>query len=110
MTESKNDLFYANLPPTPDFDIVASGSGFAPLPDDWTVMVADVTDSTGAIERGEYKSVNMVGAASIVSVLNVCDGTPVPFMFGGDGGVVVVPPSLRKAASTRLAALRDRES
>lgn len=108
MNQSKSDQFYANLPPAPDFDIVASGSGFAPLPDDWTVMVADVTDSTGAIERGEYKSVNMVGAASIISVLNACDGTPVPFMFGGDGGVVVVPPSLKKSASTRLAALRDR--
>jgi hypothetical protein len=108
MSATTSDLFYSSLPPTPDFDIVASGSGFAPVPDDWTVMVSDVTDSTGAIERGEYKSVNMVGAASIISVLNACDGMPVPFMFGGDGGVVVVPPSLTKAASSRLATLRDR--
>ncbi len=78
-----------------------------PLPDDWTVLISDVVNSTGAIERGEYKSVNMVGAASIVAVLNGCAGIDVPFMFGGDGGVVAVPPGALKAARTRLGALED---
>lgn len=71
-------------------------------------MISDVEDSTGAIDRGDYKSVNMVGAASIVAVLNACEGLEVPFMFGGDGGVVVVPPDQLKSAKTRLGALQDR--
>jgi hypothetical protein len=101
------DKFYGSLNPSEDFDTISDGVGFMPLPDDWTVLISDVVDSTGAIERGEYKSVNMVGAASIVAVLNGCAGIDVPFMFGGDGGVVAVPPGALKAARTRLAALQD---
>lgn len=108
MAPTGNTRFYEELPATANFDTVAGGSGFAPLPDDWTVLLSDVVGSTAAIERGEYKAVNMVGAASIVAVLNACDGLSVPFMFGGDGGLVCVPPALLNATITRLAALRDK--
>ncbi len=104
---SDTDKFYGKLAPSEDFDTISDGLDFMPLPDDWTVLISDVVNSTGAIERGEYKSVNMVGAASIVAVLNGCDGVDVPFMFGGDGGVVAVPPGAVKAARTRLGALQD---
>jgi hypothetical protein len=104
---SDTDKFYGNLKPSEDFDTISDGLGFMPLPDDWTILISDVVNSTGAIERGEYKSVNMVGAASIVAVLNGCAGVDVPFMFGGDGGVVAVPPGAMKAARTRLGALQD---
>jgi hypothetical protein len=110
MESSASTSFYARLPATADFDIIAGGSGYAPVPDDWTILVSDVVDSTGAIERGEYKAVNMVGAASIVAVLNACDGIDLPFMFGGDGGVILVPPDVRRAAISRLATLRDRSA
>ena len=99
--------FYGDLSASQDFDSMSDGLGFTPLPDDWTVLISDVVESTGAIERGDYKSVNMVGAASIVAVLNGCAGVDVPFMFGGDGGVVAVPPGALKAARTRLGALQD---
>ena len=99
--------FYRNLNASEDFDSISDGRDFTPLPDDWTVLVSDVVNSTGAIERGEYKSVNMVGASSIVAVLNGCTGVEVPFIFGGDGGVVAVPPGVLKAARTRLGALQD---
>lgn len=101
------DKFYGDLGASEDFDTMSDGLGFTPLPDDWTVLISDVVNSTGAIERGDYKSVNMVGAASIVAVLNGCSGVDVPFMFGGDGGVVAVPPGALKAACTRLGALQD---
>ncbi len=100
------DKFYRDLNASDDFDAMSDGLGFMPLPDDWTVLISDVVNSTGAIERGDYKSVNMVGAASIVAVLNGCTGVDVPFMFGGDGGVVAVPPCALKAACTRLGALQ----
>lgn len=108
MADANTTRFYEALPATANFDTVAGGSGFAPLPVDWTVLLSDVAGSTAAIERGDYKAVNMVGAASIMAVLNACDGLAVPFMFGGDGGLVCVPPSLLKAATVRLAALRDK--
>ena len=108
MLPRNSDDFYASLPSTADFGLVASTSGFVAVPDDWTILVSDVVDSTGAIARGDYKSVNMVGAASIMAVLNGGSSRQVPFMFGGDGGVVVVPPAELKSASSRLATLRDR--
>ncbi|MEM7634100.1 MAG: DUF3095 family protein [Pseudomonadota bacterium] len=104
---SDTDKFYGNLGASADFDTISDGLGFTALPDDWTVLISDVVNSTGAIERGEYKSVNMVGAASIVAILNGCAGIDVPFMFGGDGGVVAVPPGAVRAARTRLGALQD---
>ena len=99
--------FYRNLEASEDFDSISDGRDFAPLPDDWTVLISDVVKSTGAIKRGEYKSVNMVGASSIVAVLNGCAGVDLPFIFGGDGGVVAVPPGVLKAARTRLGALQN---
>ena len=48
----------------------------------------------------------MVGAASITAVLNVCGDFEVPFVFGGDGGTLIVPGSLRDAASNALTGLR----
>ncbi len=104
MSDTKE--FFRNLDASGDFDSISDGRDFAPLPDDWTVLISDVVNSTGAIERGEYKSVNMVGASSIVAVLNGCTGVEVPFIFGGDGGVVAVPPDVLRAARTRLGALQ----
>ncbi len=99
--------FYRNLETSEDFDSISDGRDFAALPDDWTVLISDVVNSTGAIERGEYKAVNMVGASSIIAVLNGCAGVDLPFIFGGDGGVVAVPPGVLKAARTRLGALQN---
>ncbi len=105
MTETSE--FYRNLDSSGDFDSISDGRDYAPLPDNWTILISDVVNSTGAIERGEYKSVNMVGASSIIAVLNGCAGFEVPFIFGGDGGVIAVPPGALKAARTRLASLQD---
>lgn len=104
---SDTNEFYRKLDASEDFDSISDGRNFAPLPNDWTVLISDVVNSTGAIEHGEYKSVNMVGASSIVAVLNGCTGVDVPFIFGGDGGVVAVPPGVLKVARTRLGALQD---
>ena len=35
---------------------------YSPLPDDWTVGVADIVESTKAIANQRYKAVNMAGA------------------------------------------------
>lgn len=88
-----SDQFYANLPSTPDFAAVADLSGYAPVPAEWTVLLTDVIGSTKAIQAGRYKDVNMVGAACITAALNALPGYSLPFVFGGDGATILVPPS-----------------
>lgn len=90
--------FYSDLPAFVDFREVADLDHYQELPDDWTLIVSDVVGSTKAIERGEYKKVNMVGAAFLTAVINVSKGVSLPFVFGGDGGLVAVPPSLLNRA------------
>ena len=106
VTSGNSGQFYTELAPFHDFAGFAELNAYEPVPDDWIVMIADVRGSTRAIEEGRYKDVNMVGAASITAVLNICGGIEVPFVFGGDGGSVVVPGSLRSAACDALASLQ----
>ena len=99
--------FYADLPGFADFDGVIDFEDYVPVPDDWTVLISDVVGSTKAIAAGRYKDVNMLGAASITAVLNACGHAELPFAFGGDGGVVLVPPALAAEAGLALARLSD---
>lgn len=99
------ETFYADLPATPDFAAVADLSAYAPVPADWTVLLTDVVDSTKAIAAGRYKDVNLVGAACITAVLNALSDVSIPFVFGGDGAAVVVPPIGVEAAGGALTAL-----
>ena len=104
--DGTSDLFYDELAPFHDFARFTEFDAYRPVPDDWVVMIADVQGSTQAIDQGRYKDVNMVGAATITAVLNICHGIEVPYVFGGDGGTVVVPGSLRQAAGDALAGLQ----
>jgi hypothetical protein len=77
-------------------------SNYTPAPGDWLIAVGDVVGSTSAIAAGRYKDVNLAGAATIVGLLNACPGHDLPFAFGGDGGVVLVPAPLEHAARAAL--------
>ena len=85
--------FYADLPSTPDFSEVADLAAYARVPSDWTVLLTDVIGSTKAIRSGRYKDVNMVGAACITAALNALPGMNLPYVFGGDGATILVPPN-----------------
>ncbi len=100
------DRFYNELAPFTRFGDVVDFGAYVAVPQDWVVMIADVEGSTEAIKDGRYKQVNMVGAASITAVLNVCGDIEVPFVFGGDGGTLAVPGSLGEAASEALLKLQ----
>ena len=106
VTSGNSDRFYNELASFYDFGEFVELNAYVPVPDDWIVMIADVQGSTRAIEEGRYKDVNMVGAASITAVLNICGDIEVPFVFGGDGGTLAVPGSLRKAACDALIGLQ----
>jgi hypothetical protein len=98
------DADLATLPVFGRFEDVADAARYRPLPDGWALALGDVVGSTAAIASGSYKQVNMAGAAVISSVLNAAGGTRLPFVFGGDGACVAVPPAAAAAAEAALAA------
>ena len=77
---------------------------YSPLPDDWTIGVADIVESTKAIAAQRYKAVNMAGAAVIAAVTNALEGREFPFVFGGDGASFAVSPADLERAREALAA------
>ena len=95
--------FYSELPSCQDFKSDNIRNEFIPVPEDWVVLTADIVRSRDAINAGRYKHVNMVGAAVIAAVLNKVDRNRVPFVFGGDGAVVVVAEADRKLAEEAIA-------
>ncbi|MCE9522289.1 MAG: DUF3095 domain-containing protein [Alphaproteobacteria bacterium] len=82
-------------------DALVAGN-YVRVPDDWFIAVGDVVQSTPAIAAGRYKDVNLAGAATIVGILNACNGQDLPFAFGGDGGIVLIPSAFEGAARTAL--------
>jgi hypothetical protein len=75
---------------------------YRPAPADWLLAVTDVESSTRAVEEGRYQVVNLAGAAGIAAVRNACRGQTIPFLFGGDGAVLLIPPACEQAARAAL--------
>ncbi|MDB5590064.1 DUF3095 domain-containing protein [Enterovirga sp.] len=98
------DTFLAEVPTFASFAQIADTSLYRPVPQDWTIGLADVVQSTTAIEAGRYKAVNMAGAAVISAVSNALGHGRFPFVFGGDGASFAVPPGWAEAAERALAA------
>src|SRR5712672_4623926 len=86
------DVFYGRIPVFRGFGSLMDPALYSPLPDDWTVGVADIVESTRAIAAQRYKAVNMAGASVIAAVTNALDGREFPFVFGGDGASFAVAP------------------
>jgi hypothetical protein len=100
MTASAN--FYANLPVLGSFDAVTEPGNFSPLPADWHVATCDVRNSTLAVQAGNYKHVNTVGASAVTAMLNAAGTLEIPFIFEGDGSAFCVPPQLLEDAKAAL--------
>lgn len=83
--------FYGALPSFADFRDFTNDNHFTRAPDDWFVVITDVKGSVKAIEAGRYKDVNTIGAASIAVVSNLLK-EDFPYVFGGDGATLLVPP------------------
>ena len=94
--------FYAGLPVRTDFSAVTDPRSFAPLPGDWHVATCDVRNSTLAVEAGNYKHVNTVGASAVTAMLNAAGALEIPFVFEGDGSAFCVPPQLLEDAKAAL--------
>jgi hypothetical protein len=89
---SGSDKFYGTVPVFRGFTRLMEPSLYSPLPDDWSIGVADIIESTKAIAQERYKAVNMAGASVIAAVTNALEGREFPFVFGGDGASFAVAP------------------
>lgn len=98
--------FYTNLPPLSRFIDLANPTLYTNVPEDWYVLITDVVGSTQAIDQGKYKEVNLVGASSIIAVLNALEMAAIPFVFGGDGASLLVPPWALHNAREALLSLK----
>src|SRR2546423_6132100 len=103
-TPDGTDIFYGAIPVFRGSGSLMDPAMYSPLPDGWTVGVADIVESTKAIANQRYKAVNMAGAAVIAAVTNALDGREFPFVFGGDGASFAVSPSDLARARDALAA------
>src|SRR5262245_57598325 len=91
-TAGGTDIFYGRIPVFRGFSRLMDPKLYVPLPDDWTIGVADIVESTKAIAARRYKAVNMAGAAVIAAITNALEGREFPFVFGGDGASFAVAP------------------
>jgi hypothetical protein len=103
-TPDGSDTFYSGIPVFRGFGSLMDPALYSPLPDDWTIGVADIVESTRAIAEARYKAVNMAGASVIAAVTNTLDGREFPFVFGGDGASFAVSPGDLDRAREALAA------
>src|SRR5215475_4831197 len=87
----QSERFYAGLACFDTFSELTHFDRYLPLPDDWVIGIADVVQSTRAIEAGRYKAVNTVGAAVLVAITNALPELCFPYVFGGDGATVAIP-------------------
>jgi hypothetical protein len=74
------------------------------LPEDWVIGISDVVASTVAIWAGQYKIVNIAGAALIAAVSNALGRRDFPFAFGDDGASLALPLEDAETARAVLAA------
>lgn len=102
-----SEKFYSNLPIFRDFVGVADTKNYHDVPEDWLVVVSDIKGSTKAIENGRYKDVNILGASSIIAVLNCVQDADIPFVFGGDGASFVIPETCRQSVEKALNSTRN---
>lgn len=101
-----NENFYLNLKEIDSLFSIANNEFYQKAPKDWFVVVTDVISSTKAIEEGKYKEVNMSGALTIISILNINKDLDLPFVFGGDGSFLLIPKSIYKESIQALQAIK----
>ncbi len=102
------ESFYASLPVLDNFLEITDAEKFHSIPIDWYIIITDIVGSTNAIESGRYKDVNLLGACSIIAVLNIAGKIEIPFVFGGDGATLLIPSCLFSEAKQALLVTRQR--
>jgi hypothetical protein len=89
-----NVAFFEQIPPMTSIKEITNLSYYYDAPDDWYIALTDVVNSTEAIQKGKYKDVNAISAAAITALINRVPGIDLPFVFGGDGTTILLPPDI----------------
>src|SRR4051812_7172134 len=103
-TPGGSETFYGSIPVFRGFTKLMDPALYSPLPDNWSIGVADIVESTKAIAEARYKAVNMAGASVIAAVANALEGREFPFVFGGDGASFAVAPEDLETTREAMAA------
>ena len=103
--------FYTRLPSV-DYtlnQLLMSEDKFQSIPDDWFIILTDIVNSTEYFKAEHYQEINLVAVSSVSVVLNAArkKKITVPFVYGGDGATVFVPPSVLADCKGKLATLRS---
>ncbi len=82
---------------------------FTAVPDDWWVIITDIKGSTRLTEAGHGEKINHIAAKTIAAVVNEACGKAihVPFVYGGDGGTILIPPVLLEQTGRNLTAIEQ---
>lgn len=98
--------FFKNITSFSDFTLFSKDDHYQSVPDDWWVIITDVKGSTQAVREGRYRDVNTLGAATIVAATRAALTRDFPFVFGGDGATLLVPPEYADEVKARLLGLK----
>lgn len=107
MSEYQLERFFEELVGFKDFSQFTQLEFYKPLPKEWFIAITDIKGSTQAIQQGLYKEVNSISTASMIAVLNTFDSVEIPYVFGGDGATICIPPSKLDSVKSALAASRE---
>ncbi|WP_103667312.1 DUF3095 domain-containing protein [Pseudanabaena sp. BC1403] len=98
--------FYADLPVLQNFADITHSENFYAVPNNWAAIITDIEESTQAIADGKYKDINLLGACSIIVILNIVGELEIPFVFGGDGASILIPSKFIPEAEQALLAVQ----
>ena len=101
-----NKDFYKELESVDSFEELANSSIYKEVPEDWYILASDVKESNNCIKKGKYKEINMVGAMSIIAILNIDKKIDLPFIFGGDGAFILIPRDIYKETKQALLSVK----
>lgn len=103
----ESSYFYLTLDSFTDFNSLSEDAHYRTLPEDWYIVICDIRGSTKAIAEGRYQDVNTLGAASIAALGNIWSTDEIPFVFGGDGASILVPPNKLSVVQSELLKLKN---
>lgn len=99
-SEKKN--FFENLSPISDYRNICDLDLYVDVPRDWVMVLCDIRGSTKSIQEGRYKDVNFLGASCIIALVNKFKGHAIPYVFGGDGATLLLPPEFVEESKSAL--------
>lgn len=88
---------YTNLASLSSITELTENPTYIECPDNWFLVISDIAGSTKAVKNGKYRDVNLCGAAIIALLTEKLQTRNFPFVFGGDGSTILLPPSLYEA-------------